>query len=336
MRMSARDVEPSEGRKHPPMNLWHLVFRIDSLTYTIAKALSCGGHEICIWVVEPNQDYGLSEGIYRALRETPRVRFIGRDEARLPPVIDRLIIQTAPRPEESMRDAPLLAARARNITLISAGDRNRSWRSAMELQWLEARSLWRQLGKIDRVLYKDGFHSRDLLGLIKSRANMGFDAHSQFLHNDELFHMLHARDWDPAAQRPILVNFLGCRDPEVRARILDAVRPLFQSVDQQPSSGGSGKPLFWHEYTNASPVGLEPREFLRILSNSDFTLCPRGYSLVTHRPIEAMLRGSIPVLSSDELDLYGVELKDHENCVGVPGGQWTESLNSSRVSISAI
>ena len=39
-----------------------------------------------------------------------------------------------------------------------------------------------------------------------------------------------------------------------------------------------------------------------------------------------MLRERGPVLSSDELDLYGVELKDHENCVGVPGGRWTESL----------
>jgi phage FluMu protein gp41 len=39
-----------------------------------------------------------------------------------------------------------------------------------------------------------------------------------------------------------------------------------------------------------------------------------------------MLRGSIPVLSSDELDLYGVEFKDRENCIGVPDGQWAESV----------
>jgi hypothetical protein len=48
---------------------------------------------------------------------------------------------------------------------------------------------------------------------------------------------------------------------------------------------------------------------------------------VTHRPIEALLRGSIPVLPSTELDLYGIELKDHENCIGIPDGQWAESMH---------
>ena len=306
------------------MNVWHLAFRVDSLTYTVAKALSHGGHDVSVWVVAPEQDYGLSEGIYRALRETPRVSIIGRDETRLPPVIDRLIVQTHPRPQESTRDAPLLAGRARKITLISAGDRNRSRRDAVKLQWLEARRLWRRLGRVDRILYKDGFHPRDLFAPLKPRRNLGFDVHSQFLHSEELFRAIHAQDWDPAAPRPIRVNFLGCRDPDVRGRILDEIRPLFQRKDGDPA--GPDKPRFWHEYTNASPVGLDPREFLTILTRSDFTLCPRGYSLVTHRPLEALLRGSIPVLSARELDLYGIELADGENCVAVPDGRWPETI----------
>ena len=308
------------------MNIWHLAFRVDSLTYTVAKALSQGGHNVSVWLAEPKQDYGLSEGIYKALRETPRVGFIGRDETRLPTTIERLIVQTHPRPQESTRDAPLLAKRARAITLISAGDRGRPLRTAVELQWLEARRLWPQLGKVDRVLYKDGFHSRDLLGWFKPRSNLGFDVHSQFLHSDELFRMMHAQDWDPAERRPIRVNFLGCRDPDIRARLLDTVRPSFQSSPQGVSSAAFDKSTFWHEYTNASPVGLDPREFVDILSRSDFTLCPRGYSLVTHRPIEALLRGSIPVLAADEIDLYAVGLEDRVNCIGVHDGRWAETV----------
>jgi hypothetical protein len=309
------------------MNIWHLAYRVDSLTYTVARALSHGGHNVSVWLAQPNQDYGLSEGIYKALRETPRVGFIGRDEARLPSTIERLIVQTHPRPAESTRDAPLLAKRARAITLISAGDRGRPLRGALKLQWLEARRLWPQLSRVDRILYKDGFHPRDLLGLFKPRSNLGFDVHSQFLHNDELFRMMHAQDWDPTARRPIRVNFLGCRDPEIRARLLDTVRPLFRSVAQSSSLAASDKSMFWHEYTNASPVGLDPREFVDILSRSDFTLCPRGYSLVTHRPIEALLRGSIPVLAADEIDLYGIALRDRANCIGVPDGRWVETVN---------
>jgi hypothetical protein len=307
------------------MNVWHLAFRVDSLTYTVAKALSHGGHGVNVWVVAPEQDYGLSEGIYRALRETPRVGFVGKDEGRLPTVIDRLIVQSHPRTPDSTRDAPLLAKRARKITLISAGDRNRSRRDMVKLQWLEARRLWRHLGRVDRILYKDGFHPHDLFAPFKRRSNLGFDVHSQFLHSDELFRAIHAQDWDPEDGRPILVNFLGCRDPDVRARILDEVRPVFQRKEIA-SPGGRDKRTLWHEYTNASPVGLDPREFLKVLSTSDFTLCPRGYSLVTHRPVEALLRGSIPVLSSNELDLYGIELRDRENCIAVADGRWPETV----------
>jgi hypothetical protein len=307
------------------MTVWHLAFRADSLTCTIAKALSQGGHEVCVWVVEPRYDPGVSAGIIRNLRDTPGVTFVGRDPSRLPAVIDRLIIQAHPRPLESTREGAWLARRARAMTLISAGDRSRPWGTAMKMQWIEVRQLWRQIGRVDRIVYKDGFHPHDLIGLFKPRSNLGFDVHSQFLHDAELFRMMHAQDWEAAGSRPILVNFLGCRDPDVRARILDAVRPLLH-----PGHGNLsavlGKPAFWHEYTNASPVGLGPTEFVRILSRSDFTLCPRGYSLVTHRPIEALLRGSIPVLASSELDLYGIELKDNENCIGVPEGQWERSI----------
>jgi hypothetical protein len=51
-----------------------------------------------------------------------------------------------------------------------------------------------------------------------------------------------------------------------------------------------------------------------------------GYSLVTHRPIEALLRGSIPVISADDLDLYGIELKDGTNCIAVSDGDWPAAI----------
>jgi hypothetical protein len=84
--------------------------------------------------------------------------------------------------------------------------------------------------------------------------------------------------------------------------------------------------MYWHEYSDAAPNGLAPEEFVKLLTQSDFTLCPRGYSVVTHRPIEALLRGSIPVLASDELDLYGIDLEDGMNCIGVRDGRWSEAV----------
>ena len=308
------------------MNVWHLVFRTDSLTYTVAKAMSFGGHDVFVWVVDDEQDHNLAVGIQMRLRDTPRVRIVARDETKLPSVVDRLIVQMFPRPMESIQRISPLAKRARRIALITAGDRSRSWRRAMKLQLVEARKFAPYAGKIDRVLYKDGFYPRDLLGYFKSRSAVGFDVHSQFLHDEELCQAIHARDWHPDARRPILANFLGCRDPDTRQRVLDRVRPFFSSAITGSRSVATAKLMYWHEYPDAAPVGLDPREFLDVLSRSDFTLCPIGYSLVTHRPIEALLRGSIPVISADDLDLYGIELKDGTNCIAVSDGDWPAAI----------
>src|SRR6266496_3153293 len=178
-RWTSRDAERSaQDRgvvfKRREMNVWYLVYRTDSLTYTVAKALSVGGHDISVWVVNPDLDHGLSAGIHTCLRETPRVRIVSRDEAALPSIIDRLIVQVFPQPDAALQDVDILARRALRITLISAGDRRRSWRDAVRQQAREVRRLGLRARRVDRVVYKDGFYSCDLLGLFKSRRAVGF------------------------------------------------------------------------------------------------------------------------------------------------------------------
>ena len=301
------------------MHVWYLVFVADSLTYTIARALSQGGHEISVYPVSVLREARRPDAIQRRLMETPRVRFVDPRDAALPGDIERLIVQVFPRPAESIVEVERLAPRARRISLITAGDRSRSWRTANELQWRETKRLARYAGRIDRVLYKDGWHRKDLLGLVKARDVVGFDVHSQFLHDPALYAAMHARDWDPRSPRRYRINFLGSQDPASRSQVLDLVRPLFRAAAGVPQT-------FWHEYSDADPVGVAPREFVRLLTDSDFTLCPRGYSLVTHRPVEALLRGSIPVLAREEINLYGMDLVDGENCIGVREGRWDEAV----------
>lgn len=308
------------------MTLWHLVFRTESLTYTICRALRECGHEVSVWVVDPEYGTRAETSIQKRLAATEGVRIVGRDIKQLPPIIDRLVVQTFPRPTEVVSDIPVLAPRARAITLISAGDRNRAWRDALELQWLETRSFGALARRIDRVLYKDGFHRGDLFGLFRRRHVVGFDAHSQFLHSSEFSDAIHAQDWDAHAHRPYLANFLGSQDPGSRKTILDSIRDLFLTPSGEAQSPQPGKTMFWHEYSDAEPAAQPPSKFIEILTRSDFTLCPRGYSRVTHRPIEALLRGSIPVLAEDESDLYGIALKDAYNCIAVRHGNWPQSI----------
>jgi hypothetical protein len=211
--------------------------------------------------------------------------------------------------------------------LISYGDRRYPLRDALDLQRREWAWSGRWTRKIDRILYKDGYHRWDLWGLRKPREVVGFDAHSKFLLDPDLFRAIHATDWEVDERRPILVNFIGSRDPSKRERILDSVAGFFADSEHGQQRGDPTKRTRWLAYTDAQPGALSAPEFIAALTESDFTLAPPGYSLVTHRPVEALLRGSIPVLHTSELDLYDLGLRDGENCIAVTEDRWPDAMS---------
>lgn len=307
------------------MSVCLLALWSDSLTYTIAKALAFSGHRAQIWIADVERDRGSQWSLSARIAGIPGVTLVTDRDARPPERIGRLIVQGHPQLPRFRHLLDLLASRAATITVISAGDRSRTPPLARRLQWQEWRWYGRWLFKVSRVAYKDGFHGLDLWGLWKPRRVVGFDAHSKILQDDGLFQALHAHDWTVEACRPYRANFLGSRDPEARARILESIEPYFTAEAGHPGSQ-SPKPMRWLAYSDTQPAALSGQAFLEVLTQSDFTLAPPGYSLVTHRPVEALLRGSIPVLHSSELDLYDLDLRDGETCIAVPQGGWADAM----------
>jgi len=163
-----------------------------------------------------------------------------------------------------------------------------------------------------------------------SRRVIGFKIHSSCRHDEKLYEMIHRPDWEVEVQRPILVNFLGCQDPPRRMKALDSMRPFFQGQAGNSPPESPAKSLSWHEYSDAAPSALSPVDFMNVLTRSDFTLCPPGYSLVTHRPMEALLRGSIPVINTNELYLYDIGLVDGVNCIAVHDDRWGAAVERLR------
>jgi hypothetical protein len=294
----------------------------DSLTYTMARALAFAGHTVTVWVADVERDNQSDWSLSRRIAAIPGVTVVADRAANPPQRIDQLIVQGHPQLRLHRDALDLLAPRAARLTAVSAGDRSRSLRQAIRIQWQEWRWYGRWFSKVKRVAYKDGHYPLDWLGLFRSRRVVGFDAHSKFLQDESLFNAIHARDWQSDTPRPLRANFLGSRDPAVRSRILDSVESYFM-----PSDAGAGQRMAWHAYSDAQPAALSPEAFLQVLSESDFTLSPPGYSRVTHRPVEALLRGSIPVLNADELDLYDLGLADGVNCIAVPPGGWPAAMD---------
>ena len=303
-----------------------LAYRIDSLTYTIAKALSYGGYDVFLQSISQEHVCDIDTRLSKMLASTPQVTVATSTNPDIPQKIGHLIIQGHPELLGHRQTLDLLARRTKKLTIISSGDRKFQIRQSMLSQWREICWYGRALRQVKRVVYKDGFYPTDLFGLLYPRRVIGFDVHSKFLSNQEAFGLIHTADWDIEAQRPILTNFLGSRDPKRRACIVDSVQPYFSQPSRETPSFQTKKTMFWHMFSDASPNSLGTTEYLDVLVRSDFTLCPPGYSLVTHRPLEALLRGSIPVLHSNELDLYDIGLQDGVNCISVAPEQWPAAI----------
>ena len=309
------------------MSICVLAYRVDSLTYTIVKALSHGGYDVLLQVVAQEHVCDLDSNLLKMLGSIPSVTLSITDLSETPEGIELLIIQGHPRLLEHHSTLETLSRQAGRITIITVGDRKSPYRQAIIKQWREILWFGRRLLQADRVVYKEGYYPFDLYRLRKPRYVTGCDVHSKFLHDPDAYRRIHSIDWDPGGKRPILANFLGCRDPKRREYIVEDVRPQFFDSDGQTPREVAGKTMYWHEYSDARPSALGLTEYLDILSQSDFTLCPPGYSLITHRPLEAMLRGSIPVLNSNELDLYDIDLEDGLNCIVADPENWPSAID---------
>ena len=167
------------------MKIHYLVFRPDSLTFTVAKALSYGRHTIHVWVADPKQGARPTDSSLQRVAETLGVKIIIGNKRETPTTIERLIIQVYPRLMEQSQAITSLVRSAQNITLITAGDRSHGWRKTLRLQWLELSKLTLWIGRVNRIAYKDGLYPFDLYTFLTPRQVVGFDVHSQFLlHNN--------------------------------------------------------------------------------------------------------------------------------------------------------
>ena len=184
--------------------------------------------------------------------------------------------------------------------------------------------------KAKKILYKDGYYPLDIYSLIKHKDVIGFDTHSIFLHDKDCNDYMFDSSWRPETNRTISISFAGSQDPARRSKILGSIRHIFDEANDTSSPrrarAKTRKKLYWHEYTDAHGGNLMPKEFVDMLTNSDFTLCPPGHYLLTHRPVEALVQGCLPILNEDELAIYGMPLKDGINCIAVKDNDWQGSV----------
>jgi hypothetical protein len=132
-------------------------------------------------------------------------------------------------------------------------------------------------------------------------------------------------------QRRFRLGFLGNRQPPRRAAQLAQCRRAIEEagitvIGSHLESSDSTNQVVWVEYggsESAGLSGLDPSAYLRILADMDFCISPPGWERYTHRTVEAIVRGSVPILA--EPSAYDLGLRDGENCIVVRNGDWLEA-----------
>jgi hypothetical protein len=119
---------------------------------------------------------------------------------------------------------------------------------------------------------------------------------------------------DIDATRRWRLGFLGNRQPPERMRRLARCKAALAGAESR---------VKWHEYgglESSVPRGIEPMDYVQVLSDMDFCLSPPGWDWYTHRTVEALVRGSIPVIEDPQV--YGLDLADGENCIVAEPHDW--------------
>lgn len=175
--------------------------------------------------------------------------------------------------------------------------------------------------RTESIGYIDGLYDFDLFSFFSRKYIIGFDVHSEFLAYKKLKSLMFAFEWMPQVSRKFKINYMGNINPQTRAQIIKKIKSFLDESNLKFK-------VLWIDYGNriSETRGVPPEKYIEYLSESDFTLCPPGYERVTHRVIEALVRGSIPVINEDELYLYDMNLQNEVNCIAVKNGDWIAAI----------
>ncbi|HEX3624674.1 MAG TPA: hypothetical protein VH280_04520 [Verrucomicrobiae bacterium] len=338
---------------------------IERQSYLIAKILALSGYQVVIYseyslpdVLGGTESPGIPERQYFSwLYSDSDIQMLPLEETNFP-AVDLLIYEMWHRPPAHPGRLSDWMARASNVTAFHTHEFNVNFYHNYRADFARLVKYRRFLTRTRRFLLRGGRTNFRLPLMLAPGALMGYFVNPDFLRDTELRHSLYAPDWTADGKRPLGLLFAGNPEPPVRRKIVEELtdhlsgqqqRPMLRSLDEcgrYQASSGNGKPaILWMVRGNPNDVNWEgradsihPQRWAGVLKSADFSVCPPGYELKTHRVIESLLCGSIPIL--DCPDEYDIGLEDGVNCLVAGKNTWketvSEALNFSKEQIVAM
>jgi hypothetical protein len=304
-------------------NICILADTVECVTYTIARAAALSGSNVYV-ITQPKEQvkyYGHAL-FYEKIAAFENIKVLHQ----FPPMeLDWLYVELTAGLNSQLATC---ARHAKQVGIFSSCDCQSSYVKTLGRQIKEVLRYFPVALRAKRVFLLDGWYKFDLYGLYTQRVMMGYDVHSNFLDDDTLNRQMFAFMWNPEAIRKYKFNFIGNRNPQHRTEIITTIKKHWR--DREQLSGSNPLESVWIEYGDepGEQRGVDAVEYMHLLSESDFTLSPPGYIRLTHRTIEALVQGSIPVLHEDELALYDIDLRDCVNCIAVKQQNWVAAIEA--------
>lgn len=157
--------------------------------------------------------------------------------------------------------------------------------------------------------------------------------HPQILWNEKLRQQIYSTIYGIDQKRLFKFHFIGNYNPLERKVVLEQVKqqlnqiPKINIVKKYPANTiiDNHTNALFIEYGDSGIRGVSSEMYIESLSQSDFCISPMGWGdNWTHRTVEALLRGAIPIL--EDPDRYNIGLKDMKNCIVVRKKNWGEAI----------
>ena len=170
---------------------------------------------------------------------------------------------------------------------------------------------------------------------IRKQAFFSPSVHPQFIFDESYKQLIYNTYTLSEIQRNYKFTFLGNRQPlereavlrRVKASLYRATSPIiFDEYRQNVQIETKNTNVLWIEYGEKGlKRGLKPTEYVKALNETDFCICPLGWGgNWTHRVIEALVCGAIPIL--EDAERYNIGLTDMETCIAVKNDNWEEAI----------
>jgi hypothetical protein len=313
------------------------------LSYSIAKTLSLGGCRTVVRceVSQPeladethpgfsDRQYSLSLYSDSDIEVVPNV-------SQSPP-LDALLFgvcRTRPRYPAELR---ALMRQTRKVAAWNTAAHEYKYTTNLRSELSVLSEYWSFLVRSRTVVMGMGrVHARPT-GLFGRAKPQGYFVHPSFLLSPALRHQMFESAWQPDAFRAIRLIFSGSATglpvrESILKQILERIQPqsnirLFYEHDASirfPADAQTNERLvMWLPTSPELPNRIDLQQWPAMLRDCDFCLCPPGAERKTHRVIESLLQGAIPIL--DCPDDYDIGLIDGVNCLVALHGDWSGAV----------